>query len=90
MHKSVASLLCDTEQGPHHTPQQNSPKRPIWLSVMFCCRTKCILSTRAYNQKQMIGNQVKAAGMKKFIMKAISHITIDMPTTKLKVVKPVL
>jgi len=38
----------------------------------------------------MIGNQVKAAGMKKFIMKAISHITIDMPTTKLKVVKPVL
>jgi hypothetical protein len=38
----------------------------------------------------MNGNQVKAAGMKNCIMKAISHTTIDMPTTKLKVVKPVL
>jgi hypothetical protein len=38
----------------------------------------------------MIGNQIKAQPMKKPIMKAISHTTIDMPTTKLKVVKPVL
>lgn len=90
MHKSIASLLCDTEQYQHHTPQQNSPKRPIGLSVMFCCRTKCILSTRAYNQKQIIGNQIKAQLMKNPIMKAISHTTIDMPATKLKVVKPVL